>query len=123
MKKRLTLIFLSILCFLSIFTLNVKKVEAKDNFSTTPYTTQIIGIGGELVNSSTAYEGVYVFNPGLSTPSDIFIDDNDIVYIADKGNGRVLVYNHETKETKEIGKGVLAGPTGVFVSKSSSAIP
>ena len=118
MKKRLTLIFLSILCFLSIFTLNVKKVEAKDNFSTTPYTTQIIGIGGELVNSSTAYEGVYVFNPGLSTPSDIFIDDNDIVYIADKGNGRVLVYNHETKETKEIGKGVLAGPTGVFVSKS-----
>ena len=118
MKKRLTLIFLSVLCFLSIFVLNINKAEAKDNFSTSPYTTQIIGIGGELVNSSTAYEGVYVFNPGLSSPSDIFIDENDISYIADKGNGRVLIYDHENKKTREIGKGVLAGPTGVCVSNS-----
>ena len=91
MKKRLTLIMLVVLCFLSIFVINTnKKVEAKDNFSTSPYTTQIICLEGKLVNSSTAYEGVFVFNPGLETPSDIFIDDNDIVYIADKGNGRIF---------------------------------
>ena len=119
MKKRLTLIMLVVLCFLSIFVVNTnKEVEAKDNFSTSPYTTQIIGIGGTLVNSSTAYEGVYVFNPGVANPSDIFIDESDLVYIADKDNGRVLIYNHETKETREIGKGILTGPTGVCVSKS-----
>lgn len=120
MKKRLTLIMLVVLCFLSIFVINTNKtVEAKDNFSTSPYTTQIIGLDGKLVNSSTAYLGVDVLNPeGLDTPSDIFIDENDIVYIADKGNGRILVYNHETKETREIGKGVLAAPTGVYVSNN-----
>lgn len=118
MRKRLTLIFLSVLCFLSVFVLNVKKVEAKENFSVSPYTTQVIGIGGGLVNTSTAYEGLLVFNPGVTSPSDIFMDENDILYIADKGNGRVLIYNHETKGTKEIGKGILNGPTGVCVSNS-----
>ena len=38
MKKRLTLIMLVVLCFLSIFVVNTsKKVEAKDNFSTSQY--------------------------------------------------------------------------------------
>lgn len=120
MKKRLTLFFLTILCFLSVFVLNISKVEAKDNFSTSPYTTQIIGIGGELVNSSTAYEGVLTINPGLNNPSDVFIAEDDTVYIADKGNGRVLIYDHSSNgnKTREIGRGILAGPTGVCVSNS-----
>ena len=119
MKKRLTLIMLVVLCFLSILVVNTsKKVEAKDNFSTSQYKTQIIGIGGKLVNSSTAYEGVYIFNPGVNNPSDIFIDENDLVYLADKDNGRIVIYNHTTKETREIGKGILTGPTGVTVSNN-----
>jgi DNA-binding beta-propeller fold protein YncE len=92
------------------------KVDAKNGISNSPYTTQIIGIGGELVNSSTAYEGVFVYNPGFANPSDIFITKDDIVYVADSGNGRVFVYNHETGETGEIGKDVLMQPTGVWVT-------
>ena len=115
MRKKLTLLSLVFLCFLSIFTLSAK-VEAKNGISNSPYTTQIIGIGGELVNSSTAYEGVFVYNPGFSNPSDIFITKDDIVYVADSGNGRVFVYNHETGETGEIGKDVLMQPTGVWVT-------
>ena len=118
MKNKLTLIMLVVLCFLSIFAINFdKKAEAKDNLTTSPYTTQIIGIGGELVNSSTAYEGVYISNPGLNKPTDIFIAENDLVYIADTGNKRVIEYNHETKEIREF-KQQLLGPTGICVSKN-----
>ena len=104
MRKRLTLIFLSVLCFLSIFVLNINKVEAKDNFETSPYTTQIIGIGGKLVNSSTAYEGVDIINPGFNTPSDIFIDENDIVYVADKENKRIVLFYVGAGEPSDVMK-------------------
>ena len=103
------------LCFLSVFTVSAK-VEAKNGISNSPYTTQIIGIGGELVNSSTAYEGVFVYNAGFSNPSDIFITKDDLVYIADSGNSRVVIYNHQDGTTREIGKDVLGQPTGVCVT-------
>ena len=91
MKKRFILVMLAILSLLSVFVVNIKEVDAKDSLSTSPYTTQIIGLDGELVNSSTAYEGIYVANLGFNNPSDIFIDDNDIVYIADKGNKVIIL--------------------------------
>ena len=84
MKKRFILCMLAILSLLSVFVVNVKEVDAKDSTDTSPYTTQVIGLEGELVNSSTAYEAIYIANIGFANPSDIFIDNNDIVYIADK---------------------------------------
>ena len=89
MRKKLTLLSLVFLCFLSIFTLSVK-VDAKNGISNSPYTTQIIGIGGELVNSSTAYEGVFVYNPGFANPSDIFITKDDIWVFAHQFNNQSL---------------------------------
>lgn len=121
MKKRLTLVFLVVLCVLSMFSLTAK-VDAKNGLSNSPYTTQIIGIGGELVNSSTAYEGIFVYNPGFNKPADIFIGENDLVYVADSGNKRVLVYDHENGTYRSItGKDgenneVLVQPTGVWVT-------
>lgn len=115
MRKKLTLLILVFLCFLSIFTVSVK-VDAKNGISTSPYTTQVIGLGGDLVNSSTAYEGVFVLNKGFKNPSDIFITKDDIVYIADSGNGVIVVYNHSTGETRNIGKDILGQPTGVWVT-------
>ncbi len=54
---------------------------------------------------------------GLKDPGDMFIDERDMLYIADTGNRRVILY--------DIGKGVVAAevsgpemtaPTGVFVT-------
>ena len=116
MKKRFILCMLAILSLLSVFVVNVKEVDAKDSTDTSPYTTQVIGLEGELVNSSTAYEAIYIANIGFANPSDIFIDNNDIVYIADKDNKCIMKYNHDTHETVKIGGDVLQGPTGVFVT-------
>lgn len=116
MKKRFILCMLAILSLLSVFVVNVKEVDAKDSTDTSPYTTQVIGLEGDLVNSSTAYEAIYIANIGFANPSDIFIDDNDIVYIADKDNKCIIKYNHTTHESIKIGGDELKGPTGVYVT-------
>lgn len=111
-----------IILFLSIFfltlILSVTKVSAVSNDITNEqYKTYIVGLEGELVSSSTAYEGVNVLNFGFEKPEDIFIDDDDNVYVADSGTKSVLKYDIQNKTTIEYGKGILAAPTGVFVTK------
>ena len=54
---------------------------------------------------------------GLDAPQDIFIDDNDHIYIADMGNSRVVVYDPSTNETLNIiEKPEFSSPRGVFVT-------
>ena len=52
----------------------------------------------------------------LSLPEDMYIDKDGIMYIADSGNGRILIYDSQTGQKGELGKGILKTPTGVFVT-------
>lgn len=53
----------------------------------------------------------------LYEPSDIFIDKNDNIYIADKGNNRIVKLNSEgTYEASYYGEGSLNSPQGIFYS-------
>ena len=51
----------------------------------------------------------------LDNPQDITFDENDIMYIADRDLGIILVYDEINQTTKTIGEGILEGPTGVHV--------
>ena len=51
----------------------------------------------------------------LISPQDVYVDINDIIYVADKGTKSIIRYNLQTDEAVEIGKGVLNIPTGVHV--------
>ncbi len=51
----------------------------------------------------------------LNKPQDIFIDQNDTMYIADSGLKSIIKYALQTDEATEIGKGLLNEPTGVHV--------
>ena len=51
----------------------------------------------------------------LDDPQDIFIDNNDILYIADSGLGVVIKYDLTTQEKTLIGENILSRPTGVHV--------
>jgi tetratricopeptide (TPR) repeat protein len=51
----------------------------------------------------------------LSSPQDVFVDNNDMIYIADKGTKSVIRYDLQTDDAIEIGKGILNLPTGVHV--------
>ena len=53
---------------------------------------------------------------GLSKPSDLFIADEDVIYIADTGNKRVLICDSTGNYIGEVTEG-LDSPCGVFVTK------
>lgn len=116
--KKILLVF--ILLFNLFAASNITSVEAASEIQKEPYETQVIGLDHTLVTSSMAYEGVFVSNPGLSSPQDIYIDSNDIVYIADKGNKRIYVYDSINKATSYVGEGVLSSPTGVTTDSDSN---
>lgn len=105
--------FLLIICLLTICI--SPKADAKSEIKNEPYDTKIVGLDGQLVTSSMAYEGIHVLNPGFTDPQDLYIDANDDVYIADKSNKVIYKYNSTTRVYTQIGLGVLQGPTGVYV--------
>ncbi len=56
---------------------------------------------------------------GLSSAADLFIDENDLLYIADTGNKRIIVYNIRTGAVDEIVQiKEFSSPSGVFVTES-----
>jgi len=56
----------------------------------------------------------------LTTPSDITIDANDIIYVADTGNSRIIRYNLKDDVVLSFGEGILNQPTGVHVDREGS---
>ncbi len=51
----------------------------------------------------------------LSAPEDIYIKD-DLIYVADTGNHRIVVFDYSGNLVREIGVDVLNKPTGIHVS-------
>lgn len=55
---------------------------------------------------------------GLSAPEDLFIDENNMLYIADTGNRRVIKYDITNGQVAGIlENSELAGPRGVYVTQ------
>ena len=112
--KMIRRILMVLIVFLALIFINGSSiVEAKSEVSNSPYNTYSVGLEGELTISPLAYEGVHVINIGLNDPRDIYIDEDNIAYIADKGAKVIYVYNINTTEVTTIGEGTLAGPLGV----------
>lgn len=110
--KRLTILILMLSVFLVQF-----EVQADTAITNVPYQTYTIGSDGHYVRTANAFEGTFVLNKGFQNPEDIFIKDN-VVYVADTGNGRIYIYNIETTESSEIIHESLKEPTGIFVSNN-----
>ena len=51
----------------------------------------------------------------LDNPQDITFDDQDVMYIADRDLGIIIVYDEVNQVTKTFGEGILEGPTGVHI--------
>ena len=77
---------------------------------------------GEFIRTQTAYTPLgsqsEVYGVSLDTPNDIFIDDNNFVYIAStglSGSGKIIRFNLENEVVDVIGEDFLINPTGVYV--------
>jgi tetratricopeptide (TPR) repeat protein len=117
MKK---LIILSLTAILSFLLIPAFQVEAATSFyeNELPYDTYTIDYEGNLTYTQTAFTPVGVLNRNvaLNAPEDIFIKD-DLVYVADTGNKRIVVLDYSGDLIHEIGLGILNQPTGLHVSE------
>ena len=84
------------------------------------YTTLTFDKDGNLVRTVDGYLPKALWDKiddqGLNKPSDLFITDKDIIYIADTGNKRVLICDSQGNYIGELTEG-LKSPTGVFVTE------
>lgn len=74
----------------------------------TPYDPQTI-VGQYLYNARGEQVG------GLSAPSDMCLAEDDTLYIADRGNNRIVHMTLDGVLLEEYGAGVLKDPEGVYV--------
>ncbi|HBG33586.1 MAG TPA: hypothetical protein DDW82_07810, partial [Acholeplasmataceae bacterium] len=113
MMKKITLFV--ILIFTLLFT-----VSLETNANGLPYGTYTYSSSQRsIVWTQDAYLPLSIsYNLGgltLSNPQDMTVDDNDNVYIADYGNGRVIKYSLKDDIVTSIGDGILNQPNGVHV--------
>ena len=82
-----------------------------------PYNT-FTRSGDSYVLTQTAYEPYLVISHigeyTLSSPSDLRIGSDGLLYIADTGNQRILVATPSGEWVRTIGEGILQTPRGVF---------
>ena len=116
MKKLLSLVVLTLLVFVSLGTV----VNAESGVRYNTFTSS----NGEYVRTQTAYialsESDNIYGEELSTPNDIYIDDNNYVYIASTdvtgGFGKIIKFNLGSQEIEIIGTDFLINPTGIHVN-------
>lgn len=107
LKRAAVAIVLS-LCFVSLtFTVSA------ENATTYTYT---VSQDEDWMVTQDAYliSRVLMRSQALSTPKDIFVKGN-LLYVADTGAARVIVYNLDTDDCTELGRDILASPAGLFV--------
>ena len=119
-KRFIKKIFIIVMFLVTMLSLSMVRIKARSELSSSPYNTYAVGLDGELAISPLAYEGVSVISLELSNPLDIYIDNNDIIYIADRGLKKVLKYDSATKLVTSIGEGILSGPSGVAMDKDGN---
>ena len=111
MKKcKIWLTLLLAVCIISLIPVNVS-AESAATYTYTP------GVDGGWVRTQDAYQVTEVIlqEVTLNQPQDMLVRDG-ILYIADTGSGRVVLYDLATKEVTEWGLGELTSPAGLYLT-------
>lgn len=99
------------ICILALLPVSVS-AESAATYTYAP------GIDGGWVRTQDAYQATEVIlqEVTLTQPQDMLVSDG-ILYIADTGSGRVILYNLATKEVTEWGVGALTSPAGLYLTE------
>lgn len=116
---RLTAMFLIALVLVS-------SIGSMTAYAETPYKTYTIDGYGYIQETQTAYlayETITKFGDEfLNGPSDMYVTDNGEIYVADTGNGRIVVGDINGTKIKTIGEGTLVTPKGVYVTEHNKHV-
>lgn len=84
-----------------------------------PYYTMTETYDGKTVYSQNGYlpDGTFRAFDGkaLKRPADLFVDEQDMLFISDEGNRRVIMCTAEGETLRIFGEGVLKQPGGIYV--------
>ena len=127
--KKTSKIFAVIVCFILLAGAGLQMSAAS-----APYVTYTYSINGNVLISPHAYTPSVAITSydmnlpiALNSPQDIFVDENNTIYISDSGNNRVVVCNSDFVYQFEISaftneNGVpdsLSKPLGLFVTEDT----
>ncbi len=116
MKAMKRFLVLAVVCVLLFATVAPLSVSAE-----TPYVTYTIDGYGAIRQTQTAYlahSTITKFgDEALSSPSDMMVTDDGLIYVADSGNKRIIVGTLDGELVKIIGEGTLVNPMGVYVTE------
>ncbi len=118
MKKLITVLLLGLITFATLGTV-VSAEESGVRYNT--FTSS----NGHYVRTQTAYialsENDDIYGEELNTPNDIFIDDNNYVYVvstdAFSGTGKIIKFSLASEEVTVLGQDFLVNPTGIYVNE------
>ncbi|MGM7702768.1 YIP1 family protein [Pseudalkalibacillus sp. Hm43] len=101
-----------------------------------PFITYTFDKDGYPIYTQTAYQPIgsidgYDIEPSesdvaagesdpLFQPEDIFIDQDDTIYVADTGNSRIVIFDSFGNYERTVGEEILSKPTGVHVDEDGS---
>ena len=96
-------------------------VSELDASSATTYTRTFDRKGNFVITQDAYLPDQTILDLRLDGPSDIFIDENDIIYIADTKNARVVLYDPSIDEiVQEIAIPEFVTPKGLYVEEDGT---
>lgn len=109
-----------LLAILSLLSFAVLSTGAPDVSALSAYKTYTLDRGNNLSETNEAYEAVYqirALSDGttLKQAKDLFIDEDDYIYVADTGNQRVVVLDPDYQVVYSFGSDLLVKPQGIYV--------
>jgi len=111
--------YTSLLIILFLALSLVSTVEVNSSSATT-YTYAIDKKGNFVVTQDAYLPDRTILDLGLDSPEDIFIDQNDNIFIADTRNRRIVVYDPSTNTVLyEITHDEFSSPRGIFITENN----
>jgi hypothetical protein len=107
-------VILKLLLFISILGLSLTSVSASPATSR----TRTLNAKNEIVWTQDAYlPQQTITNLGLKSPQDAVMDDNDRLYIADRDNARIVIYDTRNNQVVQIiSHPIMRTPTGLTLA-------
>ncbi|GGF27265.1 hypothetical protein GCM10010954_27900 [Halobacillus andaensis] len=85
-----------------------------------PYQTETLTADGNVIETQTAYAPIGLFAKGteMINPEDIYINQQDQIYMADSGTSTVTKFDEEGNVLEVYGEDVLNQPLGVYAKEN-----
>jgi len=108
--------FLTAICCLLLLILSPINAAAS---ASVPYKTETLTAEGEVIETQTAYVpiGLFGLEANIEKPEDIFIDQNNNVYVVDSATTTVTKFDNSGQVQQTYGEELLQQPKGVYVDQ------